>query len=160
MLTKVRPQAVSHKVFCILAWIEALINVRLLDPLCSLTQAQLSYLHLQCHSHKGSVCPCHGKQAFQQTRKVLQNLADLPLFTSPFSSVWSWRKLTVTSTKQILLCVETYKQQENEWPMALITEAFNMFDGQVSEMQVNVMKGLCNCYIRSTRVLPLLSGKD
>lgn len=57
-------------------------------------------------------------------------------------------KLNVTSAKEILLCVETYTQQENEWPLALITKALNTFDGQVCKVQGNVMKWLCNGYIR------------
>lgn len=76
-------------------------------------------------------------------------------------SVSSVRKLNVTSTKEIWLGVETYRRQGNERPMALITEAFDTFDGQVCKVQVNVMKGLHNSYIRSTReVLPRLPGKD
>lgn len=35
----------------------------------------------------------------------------------------SARKLNA-STEEISLCVETHKQRENEWPVALIAEAF------------------------------------
>lgn len=67
----------------------------------------------------------------------------------------------MTPTKEIVFFVETYKQQGKEWPVALITEALNTSDGQVCQVRVNMMKGLCNSYIRSTRdILPPLSRKD
>ena len=46
---------------------------------------------------------------------------------------------------------ETYRQQENERLVTLFTVAFDTSDGQRCKTQANVMKALCNSYIRSVQ---------
>lgn len=59
----------------------------------------------------------------------------------------SGRKFNVKSTNEILYCVETNKQQESKWPIALITVVLK---GRSAKQAVSIMKGLWNSYIRST----------